>query len=64
MTLYRAQYRTKSGTVRRMTLAADSMREAWRISADWQLRDDKLQAVATVPARRPDFKLTFSEVAA
>ena len=57
MTLYRASYLTKSGTVRRMTLSAPSLRDAWRVAEQWQLADDKLEAVATVPARRPEFTL-------
>ncbi len=57
MTLYRALYQTRTGTVRRMTLAAATMREAWRIAADWA-GDDRLQAVATVrPLARPEFSL-------
>lgn len=56
-TLYRAHYLTKSGTVRRMTLAAATMREAWEVAAQWQLRDDRLQAVSTVAQRRPPFQL-------
>ncbi len=55
--IYRAHYLTKSGTVRHMTLAAATMRDAWKIAADWQLRDDRLQAVSTVQARRPYFQL-------
>ncbi len=65
MNLYRAMYQTRTGTVRRMTLAAQSMREAWRIAADWQLADDRLQAVATVrPLARPQFDLLTQEVTA
>ncbi len=64
MTLYRALYQTRTGTVRRMTLAAATMREAWRIAADWQLADDRLQAVATVrPLSPPQFDLLTQEAA-
>lgn len=56
--IYRAHYQTKSGRIRKMTLAAATMREAWRVAEMWQLRDDRLQAVSTVPQRRPEFKLT------
>ncbi len=64
MNLYRALYQTKSGTVRRMTLAAQSMREAWRIAADWECADDRLQAVATIrPLERPQFDLLTQEAA-
>ena len=64
MTLYRALYQTRTGQSRRMTLSAPSMREAWRIAADWQLADDRLQAVATVrPLARPQFDLISQEAA-
>lgn len=55
--IYRAHYLTKSGAVRRMTLAAATMREAWETASKWQLRDDRLQAVSTVPQRRPEVSL-------
>ena len=63
MTLYRAQYATRSGTVRRMTIAASSIKEAQRIAAQWELRDDKLQSVCTIrELSRAAFQLTLSEV--
>jgi hypothetical protein len=57
MSLYRAIYQTKAGAIRRMTFAAPSIKEAYQVASNWELHDDKLQAVATVPARRPTFKL-------
>ncbi len=64
MTLYRAHYQSKQGRIRKMTLAAQSMREAWRVAQAWEMADDRLQAVATVrPLARPQFDLLTQEAA-
>ncbi len=65
MTLYRALYQTRTGTVRRMTFAhSGGIKAAHVFAAQWELRDDRLESVHTVrPLARPQFDL-ISEVAA
>ncbi len=65
MTLYRALYQTRTGTVRRMTFAhSGGIKAAHRFAESWQLADDRLQAVATVrPLERPQFDLLTQEAA-
>ena len=58
MNLYRAQYRTKSGNLRRMTFAAPDAIEARRIAEDWQLSDDNLAQVRTLRPLQDQLRLT------
>ena len=57
MNLYRAQYRTKSGHVRRMTFAASDSVQAQRIAREWEACDDKLAEVHALRPLQDQFKL-------
>lgn len=48
MTLYRAEYVTKGGTVRRMTLAADSIKAAHETAAQWVIDGETLHDVSII----------------
>lgn len=52
-TMFRAIYRKRCGTVRKMTFAAPDIFEARLIAADWQLSDDRLDEVLIVRELRP-----------
>lgn len=57
MTLYRAVYQTRSNHQRKMSYAAQDLRDAARIAKDWQLADDTLVAVRPVRRLSEQFKL-------
>lgn len=58
MNLYRAQYRTKSGHLRRMTFAASDAIQAQRIATEWEACDDRLAEVRTLRPLQDQFRLT------
>ena len=59
MTLYRAAFVTKGGTVRRMTFSvAGGIKAAHAFAQGWELRDDRLDSVQTArDLQRPAFQL-------
>lgn len=65
MRMYRALYRTRTGSTRHMTFAhAGGHRAAFLHAQAWELRDDKLDRVNDLrECERPVFNLT-SEVTA
>jgi hypothetical protein len=62
--MYRATYRSKHGTERRMTFRCDQgIRQAHRFAQAWELTDDTLQRVEWVrECERPLFELQMEAV--
>ncbi len=59
MTLYRAHYQTRTGTVRHMTFAhSGGIKDAYAFAQDWECADDTLLYVQTLrPLQNPQYQI-------